>query len=82
LGINYNKIPASNKKWGGIMCLYLSLNERAVLGGENFFEELLVVFHIFCTFAPQSRAFLSQLSVTGDESGFFYVLPQEVLQFP
>ena len=24
----------------------------------------------------QSRAFLSQLSVTGDESGFFYVLPQ------
>lgn len=24
----------------------------------------------------QSRAFLSQLSVTGDESGFFYVLSQ------
>ena len=31
MGINYNKIPASNKKWvGGIMCLYLSLNERAM----------------------------------------------------
>lgn len=27
--------------------------------------------HILCTFAVQSRAFLSQLSVTGDESGFF-----------
>ena len=46
------------------------------LGRENFFEERFVVFHIFCTFASQSRAFLSQLSVTGDESGFFYVLLQ------
>ena len=46
------------------------------LGRKNFFEERFVVFHIFCTFASQSRAFLSQLSVTGDESGFFYVLLQ------
>ena len=31
MGINHNKIPAFHKKWvGGIMCLYLSLNERAV----------------------------------------------------
>ena len=29
------------------------------------------MFHIFCTFVSQSRAFLSQLSVTGDESVFF-----------
>ena len=29
------------------------------------------MFHIVCTFAMQSRALLSQLSVTGDESGFF-----------
>lgn len=36
-------------------------------------EEWFVIFHIFCIFASQSRAFLSQLSVTGDESGFFYV---------
>ena len=40
-----------------------------------------VVFHIFCTFASQSRAFLSQLSVTGDESGFFYVLLQRYADF-
>ena len=36
----------------------------------------LITCEKFYTFAPQSRAFLSQLSVTGDESGFFYVLPQ------
>ena len=35
----------------------------------------LITCEKFYTFAPQSRAFLSQLSVTGDESGFFYVLP-------
>ena len=35
-----------------------------------------IKYHICCTFASQSRAFLSQLSVTGDESGFFYVLLQ------
>ena len=43
------------------------------LGGENFLEKLFAMFHIICIFAMQSRAFLSQLSVTGDESGFFYV---------
>ena len=48
----------------------------------------VIISHIFCTFASQSRAFLSQLSVTGDESGFFYVLPQRyynshsILTFP
>ena len=32
MGINYNKNPASHKKWvGEIMYLYLSLNERAVI---------------------------------------------------
>ena len=31
----------------------------------------LITCEKFYTFAPQSRAFLSQLSVTGDESGFF-----------
>ena len=39
-------------------------------GGED--KKIFVMFHIICTFAMQSRAFLSQLSVTGDESGFFY----------
>lgn len=34
------------------------------------FQEIFFMFHIVCTFAMQSRAFLSQLSVTGDESGF------------
>ena len=35
MGINHNKIPAFHKKWvGGIMCLYLSLNERAVYNIE------------------------------------------------
>lgn len=48
MGINYNKIPASNKKWGGIMCLYLSLNERAVCyyyykSEFNFYEEVSYV---------------------------------------
>ena len=44
------------------------------LGREYFFKKRFVIFHIFCTFASQSRSFLSQLLVTGDESGFFYAL--------
>lgn len=31
---------------------------------------------MFLIFALQSRSFLSQLSDTGDESGFFYVFLQ------
>ena len=41
------------------------------LSRENFFKECFVIFHICRIFVSQSRAFLSQLSVTGDESGFF-----------
>ena len=41
------------------------------LVGENFFEKMFVIFHKSCTFVVQSRAFLSQCSDTGDESGFF-----------
>ena len=59
MGINYNKIPASNKKWGGIMCLYLSLNERAVgtaymiwtgIGGVGTVVLGIVFFHDAVTF--------------------------------
>ena len=46
------------------------------LTGENFLKKIFATFHILCTFVVQSRAFLSQLSVTGDESGFFYALLQ------
>ena len=34
------------------------------------------MFHNYCTFASQSRSFLSQLLGTGDESGFFYAFLQ------
>ena len=41
------------------------------------------MFHIFCTFVSQSRAFLSQLSVTGDESVFFMrVRKDTIISFP
>lgn len=40
------------------------------LGRKNLSKESLVMFHIIHTFALQSWAFLSQLLVTGDESGF------------
>ncbi len=37
------------------------------------------MFHIFCTFVSQSRAFLSQLSVTGDESVFFMRVREDTI---
>lgn len=41
------------------------------------------MFHIFCTFVSQSRAFLSQLSVTGDESVFFMRVSKDtIISFP
>ena len=45
--------------------------------GENFFKICFVVVHKIYNFAMQSRAFLSQLLVTGDESGFFYLYTPE-----
>ena len=67
--------PVMKYRTGLIVRIQVEISLHS-LGRENFFEERFVVFHIFCTFASQSRAFLSQLSVTGDESGFFYVLLQ------
>ena len=47
---------------------YLSIRSQ-----EKFFsKKALLYFIILCTFALQSRVFLSQLLFTGDESGFFY----------
>ena len=37
------------------------------------------MFHIFCTFVSQPRTFLSQLSVTGDESGFFMRVREDTI---
>ena len=37
---------------------------------REVFSYGIIISHIFCTFTSQSRAFLSQFSVTGDESVF------------
>ena len=45
-----------------------------IKGHPSFFFSLFVTFHIFRNFAMRSRVFLSQLSVTDDESRFLYFL--------